>query len=148
METVRSEGDVIEPLVPWLWQNVLRLAFYLLIASLVSAVLFVFLDPAFEAGDVVWVTLALFAGGGLYCLPGAAIWLVILSRLSPDVSIRRRKVIAILTAPLLVGLVWIVLLWSLIPVLAGWFGVVLPAGAGLVVRLRERSRAPVLDLAF
>jgi hypothetical protein len=95
METVRSEGDVIEPLVPWLWQNVLRLAFYLLIASLVSAVLFVFLDPAFEAGDVVWVTLALFAGGGLYCLPGAAIWLVILSRLSPDVPIRRRKVIAI-----------------------------------------------------
>ena len=109
--------------------------------------LFVFLDPAFEAGDVVWVTLALFAGGGLDCLPGAAIWLVILSRLSPDVPILRRKVIAILTAPLLVGLVWIVLLWSLIPVLAGWFGV-LPAGAGIVVRLRERSRAPVLDLAF
>ena len=148
METVRSEADVIEPLVPWLWQNVLRLAFYLLIASLVSAVLFVFLDPAFEAGDVVLVTLALFAGGGLYCLPGAAIWLVILSRLSPDVPIRRRKVIAILTAPLLIGLVWIVLLWSLIPVLAGWFGVILPAGAGIVVRLRERSRAQVLDLAF
>jgi hypothetical protein len=39
METVRSEGDVIEPLVPWLGQNVVRLAFYLLIASLVSAVL-------------------------------------------------------------------------------------------------------------
>ena len=54
METVRSEGDVIEPLVPWLWQNVLRWAFYLLIASLVSAVLSVFLDPAFEAGDVIW----------------------------------------------------------------------------------------------
>ena len=94
------------------------------------------------------VTLALFAGGGVYRLPGAAIWLVILSRLSPDVPIRRRKVIAILTAPLLVGLVWIVLLWSLIPVLAAWFGVLLPARAGIVVRLRERSRAPLLDLAF
>jgi hypothetical protein len=148
METVRSEGEDIEPLLPWLWQNVLRLAFYLLIASIVSAVLFMVPDPAFEAGDVVFLTLALFAGGGLYCLPGTAIWLVILSRLSPDVPIRRRKVIAILTAPLLVGLVWIVLLWSLIPVLAGWFGVILPAGAGLVVRLRERSRAPLLDLAF
>ena len=78
METVRSEGEVIEPLLPWLWENVLRLAFYLLIASLVSAVLFVIPDPAFEAGDVVFLTLALFAGGGLYCLPGAAIWLVIL----------------------------------------------------------------------
>jgi hypothetical protein len=148
METVRSEGEVIEPLLPWLWQNVLRLAVYLLIASIVSAVLFVVPDPAFEAGDVVSLTLALFAGGGLYCLPGAAIWLVILSRLSPDVPIRRRKVIAILTAAPLVGLVWIVVLWSLIPVLAGWFGVLLPAGAGIVVRLRERSRAPLLDLAF
>jgi hypothetical protein len=148
MQTVRSEGEVIEPLLPWLWQNVLRLAFYLLIASIVSAVLLVVPEPAFEAGDVVFLTLALFAGGGLYCLPGAAIWLVILSRQSPDVPIRRRKVIAILTAPLLVGLVWIVLLWSLIPVLAGWFGVILPAGAGIVVRLRERSRAPSLDLAL
>jgi len=117
METVRSERQVIEPLLPWLWQNVLRLAFYLLIASIVSAVLFVVPEPAFEVSDVVSLTLTLFAGGGPYCLPGAAIWLVILSRLSPDVPIRRRKVIAILTAPLLVGLVWIVLLWSLIPVL-------------------------------
>jgi hypothetical protein len=148
METVRTEGEDIEPLLPWLWQNVLRLAVYLLIASIVSAVLFVISDPAFEAGDVVFLTLALFAGGGLYCLPGTAIWLLILSRLSPDVPIRRRKAIAILTAPPLVGLVWIVLLLSLIPVLAGWFGVILPAGGGIVVRLRERSRAPLLDLAF
>jgi hypothetical protein len=73
---------------------------------------------------------------------------LILSRLSPDVPIRRRTAIAILTAPLLVGLVWIVLLLSLIPVLAGWFGVILPAGGGIVVRLRERSRAELLDLAF
>jgi hypothetical protein len=115
---------------------------------IVSAVLFVVPDPAFEAGDVVFLTLALFAGGGLYCLPGTAIWLVILSRLSTDVPIRCRKVIAILTAPLLVGLVWIVVLWSLIPVLAAWFGVILPAGAGFIVRLRERSRAPLLDLAI
>jgi hypothetical protein len=110
METVRSESEVIEPLLPWIWMNVVRLAVYLLIASIVSAVLFVVPDPAFEAGDVVFLTLALFAGGGLYCLPGTAIWLVILSRLSPDVPIRCRKVIAILTAPLLVGLVWIVVL--------------------------------------
>ena len=147
METVRSEGEVIEPLSPWLWQNVLRLAAYLLSASIVSAVLLVVPDPAFEAGGVVWVTLALFTGGGLYCLPGAAIWLVILSRVSPDVPIRRRKVIAILTAPPLVGLVWIVLLWSFNPMLAVWFGVILPAGAGIFVRLRERSRAPSVDLA-
>ena len=146
METVRSEGEVIEPLSPWLWRNVLRLAVYLLGASIVSAVLFVVPDSAFEAGDVVFLTLALFAGGGLYCLPGAAIWLVILSRLSPDLPIRRRKVIAILTAPPIIGLVWIVLLWSFIPELAVWFGVILPAGAGLVVRLRERSRSPLVDL--
>lgn len=148
METVRSEGEVVEPLVPWLWQNVLRLAVYLLIASIVSAVLFVVPEPAFEAGDVVFLTVGLFAGGGLYSLPGAAIWLVILSHVSPDVPIRRRKVIATLSAPLLVGLVWIVLLGSLIPVLAVWFGVILPAGAGIVVRPRERSRAPLVDLAF
>jgi hypothetical protein len=35
METMRSEGEVVEPLLPWLWQNVLRLAVYLLIASIV-----------------------------------------------------------------------------------------------------------------
>jgi hypothetical protein len=56
METVRSESEVIEPLLPWLWQNVLRLAVYLLIASIVSAVLFVVPDPDFEAGDVVSLT--------------------------------------------------------------------------------------------
>jgi hypothetical protein len=100
METMRSEGEVVEPMVPWLWQNVLRLAVYLLIASIVSAVLFVVPEPAFVAGDVVFLIVGLFAGGGLYCLPGAAIWLVILSRVSPDVPIRRRKAIAILTAPL------------------------------------------------
>jgi hypothetical protein len=148
METVRSEGEVIEPLLPWLWQNVLRLAVYLLIASIVSALFFVVADPAFEAGDVVFLTLALFAGGGLYCLPGTVIWLLVLSRLSLDLPIRRRKFAAILTAPPLIGLVWIVVLWSFIPELAFWFGVILPAGAGIVVRLREPSRAPLLDLAY
>jgi hypothetical protein len=146
METVRSEGEVIQPLLPW--QNVLRLAVYLFGASMASAVLFLAFDPAFKAGDVVFLTLALFAGGGLYCLPGTVIGLLVLSRLSPDLPIRRRKFAAILTAPLLIGLVWIVLLWSFIPVPAVWFGVILPAGAGIVVRLRERSRAPLLDLAF
>jgi hypothetical protein len=90
METVRSDGEVIEPLLPWLWQNVLRLAVYLLIASIVSAVLFVIPDPAFEGGDV--VSLSGWSSSG----PS-----------SP---------------------------------LAGWFGVILPAGAGIAVRLRERSR--------
>jgi hypothetical protein len=33
METVRSESEVIEPLLPWIWMNVVRLAVYLLIAS-------------------------------------------------------------------------------------------------------------------
>lgn len=140
----------MEPLLPWLWQNVLRLAVYLLIASIASAVLFVIPDPGFDAGDVVFLTLALFAGGSLYCLTGTVIWLLALSRPSPDLPIRRRKFAAILTAPPLIGLIWIIILWSIIPVLAVWFGVILPAGAGLVVGLRERSRSPLvdLDLAF
>ena len=56
----RSEATSSSPWSRWLWQNVLRVGHLRSIASIDSAELFAFLDPAFEADDVVWATLALF----------------------------------------------------------------------------------------
>jgi hypothetical protein len=68
------------------------------------------------------------------------------SRLSADVSTRRRRAIAVITAPPLIGIVWIVLFWPFTPVFVLVYGVLFPAGSGLIVRLRERSRSRSVDL--
>jgi hypothetical protein len=72
MESVRSEGDVMEPLLPWIGRNALRLVVYLLFASFASAVLFS-LDPALGVGDAGVMLIVIFFTGGLYSLPGGVI---------------------------------------------------------------------------
>ena len=142
MDLVRKEGEVIEPFLPWLGRNAIRLAVYLLIASVATALMLT-LDPS----DGVALSTVVFVGGGLYSLPGATIWILILSFLSPRASVRSRRTIAIVTAPLLIGIIWIFLFWDLSPVLALIYGVLFPAGSGFVVRLRGWSRAALIDTA-
>lgn len=151
MELVRAEGDVRGPLLTWFGVNFARLAGYFLVASFVSTTVFVLADPTLareRAGAVLVFTARTFLDGGLLALPGAVIWLWILSLLSPDLPARRRRLIAAVTAPPLIGVVWISeMLWSGSPswVLALIYGVLFPAGAAWVVRDREISKKPLVD---
>lgn len=128
---------------PWIGRNLLRLAAYLAVASLISTVTILALDrspPPFLSLETLRATLFgsmfMFFIGGAGCLPGLAAWLVVLNRVKAWSPSQRRRA-AVATAPL-VGLVWLVvgisrgdldgLIWGLV------FGVFWPLGAGLVVR--------------
>ena len=147
-EVAPVEVPAKEPLLPWLLVNAARLFLYLVTASLVSTLVFVLFDPTFEQtpGEVISATLFLAFYGGLFCLPGAIVWLLMLSRLLPESSIRRRRVVAILSGPPLIGIIWL-LFFVLVAeppasyVMAAIYGALLPAGAGVVVRLRHREEA-------
>ena len=121
----------------------MRLTIYLLFASVVSSSVAVLFDPTVR-GDmpdalagIGFIALYLFFIGGAGCLPGLAVWLVILNRLPSTWSRTKRRAGAVASAPL-VGLFWFVT-WLVIgePLGAVVFGLLWPLGAGLVVRLRE-----------
>jgi hypothetical protein len=128
---------------------------YLGVASLVSAPGFVLWEVprgtsvdglADFLGAVLAFFMALFLYGGAGCVPGLAVWLSILARLPSDLSSRNRRLIAVVSAPM-VGSFWLVLfLVENAPGLAIVFGLLWPIGAGFVVRLRAPLvAAPVTD---
>jgi hypothetical protein len=149
LKLVRREGEVREPIRHWIGANFARLVIYLSVVSFVSAVVFVIFDFTAEGevtpGAVIVWTGIIFFYGGLFALPGALLWLLIVSRLSPESSTRRRRTIAMLAAPPLIGIAWILIFGSLGDAagiaMALIYGVLLPAGSGLVVTLR-RARRP------
>ena len=124
-----------EPLVDWVLENLYRLFAYLFVASLLIAALFTFgSDDSFAT----WFG-AFFFVGGVYGIPGLVVWLVITANLPPEWSRLRRRVIAVATGPIIQILI---LRWLIQMGMRSWailFGVVLPAGAGLVIRLRQRG---------
>jgi hypothetical protein len=146
----RRDAEPKEPIRPWLLVNVARLAIYLTAAAFLTAVVFVVYEPgdhALESMEAVFgLTISFAALGALFGLPGTAVWLAILARLSPDASVLRRRLILVATGPPLIGIVWIVYFSGLeaFP-LALTHGLLLPAGSGLVVRLRRWERMRVLD---
>jgi hypothetical protein len=155
VEVVRHEGEIKEPLVPWFLVNGSRLLLYLCAASLASGVVWnIGLESTrLGADDVLSVTLMLIVVGGVGSLPGAVIWLLLVARLSPETPAPYRRRVAMLLAPLTIGLPWILLfsitgedLWG--PALGLVFGILFPAGSGLVIRLREVSRSDVVDVGF
>jgi hypothetical protein len=148
----RADGSEREPFSPWLAVNAARLVIYLLIASFGSSAFLALLSvPLVGTAEAETVTVGSVFGfglfsvlvGGLGSLPGAIIWLLIVSRLSTTSSVRRRRTIAALTAPPLIGIAWIVLFSVLAVdgdafgyVLASLYGVIFPAGSAWVIRLR------------
>lgn len=137
----------MEPIRGWLLVNVARLAIYLACASFASAVVFA-IDPdgGVEATGIIVLTPYLFGIAAFVGLPGTVVWLWIVAHLSPEWSVLKRRVIAMATGPL-IGIAWI-FFFGQDPdayVLALVFGVLLPAGCGLVVKLRQAQ--PVSGLS-
>jgi hypothetical protein len=46
--------------------------------------------------------------GAAVCVPGTAVWLAIVARLSPEGTVFRRRTVAVLAGPPLIGLGWLV----------------------------------------
>jgi hypothetical protein len=124
-----------EPLVGWVLENLYRLFAYLFVASLLIAALFTFGNADSFATGVG----AFFVVGGVYGIPGLILWLTITANLPPEWPRLRRRMIAVATGPIIQILIlrWLILMgtrsWAIL------FGIVLPAGAGLVIRLRQRG---------
>jgi len=141
-----------EPAGRWWFGNLLRLIAYLALAS-GAAGLVAALVPATRVGSEAVVRFngtasLLFVYGCILCLPGTVVWMFVLSRLPTTWTSRKRRTIALLTTPLIGGLV----VGATLPldtdpssgrfILAFVFGVLLPAGSAFVVRLREGSPVP------
>jgi hypothetical protein len=142
----RNDQPRLEPPLPWVIRNLGRLTVYLAVASLVSAPVFALMEPfaspwsAYYFRQQLGIALALFFYGGLGCLPGLAVWLVILARIPPRWSRLKQRVVATATAPV-IGAVWLsVFLAGDGYLLAFVFGLFWPLGSGLVVRLRGYAR--------
>jgi hypothetical protein len=143
-----SQDVKMEPIRGWLLVNVARLAIYLACASFASAVTFA-IDPSGGVGatGILLLTPYLFGIAAFFGLPGTVVWLWIVAHLSPEWSVVKRRLIAMATGPL-IGIAWILFFGqdpdAYVPALI--FGVVLPAGSGLVVKLRQAQPAAGLGL--
>jgi hypothetical protein len=140
LSTVRTDDAPKEPLLRWLAINVLRLALYLAVASFVSAIGYGLLQSAdLRSGEALFWTSLFFIVGGLLGIPGAVLWLSIVASLPTEWSSGRRRAFALATSPLIQ---FILLIASMAdPNAAAFsliFGILFPAGAAFVVRLRER----------
>jgi hypothetical protein len=130
----------LEPAVPWILTNLVRLTIYLAIASLVSGAVFAISDePDRLVQTILGNFLLLFLSGGSLCLPGLGIWLLILASLLPRSPRARQRPLAVATAPL-IGAFWLIFFLSGDLYLhALVFGVLWPLGAGFVVLLRGHA---------
>ena len=137
-----AERRTVETTASWVLANLARLTIYLAVASLISAAGLMGWDRSLAYGP----TLAEFAAfsaimfvvGGIGCLPGLAVWLIVLHRIR-DAPARSRRTVAVMTAPL-VGVIWLVAFTSSGSYLAGLlFGLFWPLGAGFVVRFRREE---------
>ncbi len=129
----------LEPFLRWVGSNVLRLSVYLAAASVGTAAVLTsdfFLPYTWE--EVVATAGYTFLAGGILGIPGTVLWLVLVSQLPPEWSARDRRMVAALASPMIQIVFLGVFLSGGARVLALIFGILLPAGSSLVVRLRER----------
>jgi hypothetical protein len=144
---LEQERQVLEAPLPWTLVNFARLAVYLVVASVATSIVFGSGGMRSDHRDLNevfdWLVIYFFTGG-LACLPGTILWLIIVARLSPELSSRKRRLIAAAIAPPLIGL----LLLMAFGEARGWllaliYGVLFPAGSAVVFRPRgfwRRSR--------
>jgi hypothetical protein len=137
-EPIRPHNVPREPLLAWLARNVLRLTVYLLVASFVLPLYSIVTDGGADGLDYVGLGTLYTLYGGVYGLPGTAAWLMILAYLPPEWSTFRRRALALALSPL-IQVFWLAFFVSIGYRLAALvFGLLLPAGAAFVLRLRER----------
>lgn len=112
---------------------------YLLLASLATAITAAVLTPdetglgGSTIGDVPFLTAIVAGFGGLLCLPGTVAWLVVVWKIPRRWRPLPRRAVAIASAPI-IGVLVIAYLWSTWGA-AFLFGLLLPLGAGVIVRL-------------
>lgn len=126
-----------EPLINWLLPNVYRMFLYHTVVCLGIAAAFTWkdfsLDRYLEAFYLYWTF------GGVLGLPGMAVWLGFNAVVPVTWSGAWRRAVAIATSPLIQAWwLWAFLSLELVEP-AILFGIVLPAGAGSVIRLRGRT---------
>ena len=136
--TLVADEVPLEPFLRWVGSNVVRLSIYLAAASVGTAAVLTsdFLPYTWE--EVLATAGYTFLAGGILGIPGTVLWLVLTSQLPPEWSARDRRVVAALASPLIQIILLGVFLSGDAHVLALIFGIFLPAGSSLVVRLRER----------
>jgi hypothetical protein len=140
---IRSDLEPKEPVLPWLVANVFRLAVYLAIASVGSAL--VYAAGADLKEQLFWAT-TFFIFSGLAGIPGTILWLMIVANLPPELSTSTRRILAVVASPLIQIILLVAALREYAEAFALFFGVVLPAGSAFVVRLRERRPSPTAPL--
>ena len=138
--TGRDPAGSREALRPWVRRNVARLGLYLLVASGLTAVFIVAALGIFSVPGLVYVWFTVFLAGGLFCLPGMCVWLVVIARLPLDSTTVVRRTIAV-GSGVIIGVPWQIafarISWGAVAI----WGVLLPMGSGLVVRFRGWSDA-------
>ena len=144
---IRSDLEPKEPVLPWVVGNVARLAVYLAFASFISAVGYGLLDPPrdffgvlFDV-EILWWAYTFFIIGALAGVPGTILWLMALASLPPELPAKQRRILAIATSLLIQIVLLGVFLSQQAFALAVIFGILFPASAAFVVRLRERRPA-------
>lgn len=139
LSTPAADDIPKEPLLRWAGINALRLTIYLALASLGTAAALVLPNGASDTWEEVAATAGYaFLVGGLLGIPGTVLWLLWVSQMPPEWSARDRRVYAALASPLIQVVLLGAFLSSGAHALALVFGLLLPAGSSLVVRLRER----------
>ncbi len=142
-----AETRADETTASWVFANLGRLTLYLAGASFLSASVLMGWETLEGVGGgglddairgTVGFGVVMFLFGGLGCIPGLAVWLVILHWIrARDAGTRR--MIAIVTAPL-VGILWLIYFAAFDAyAFAFVFGLFWPLGAGLVVRFRRET---------
>jgi hypothetical protein len=128
-----------EPFLRWLGTNVIRLAVYLGIVSVVLGSMTVLTDPSSTGvGGAAGSAAVFFLVGGLSGIPGTTVWLLIVSMLPTEWSSERRRLVALATTPLIqIVLLLAFLEWGFTTGVVV-IGLLLPAGSAFIVHLRER----------
>ncbi|HYY08981.1 MAG TPA: hypothetical protein VFA25_10305 [Actinomycetota bacterium] len=152
MRIAQEDDQRLEALLPWALVNIGRLTAYLLAASVASSLVLGssgMREADRSVNEIFDWSVIYFFSGGLICLPGTALWLIIVARLSPELSTKKRRLISAIIAPPLIGLVFLLVFVSA----RGWlfalaYGLMLPAGSALVIRLRGFWRPSRFEKAY
>lgn len=133
-----------EPLLRWFGINVLRLTLYLAVGSFAGSVFSLLTTEGSDPLGIPGLAVIYALYGGYFGVPGTLVWLLVVALLPPEWSPLRRRAVALAMSPI-IQVIWLVWLYSWGYFLAAAvFGLILPAGSALVVRLRERKPSSLL----
>lgn len=123
-----------EPFLDWLLPNLFRLyAYHFIVTIGLGAVLSFFygFEAVMPIASMMWMV------GGFFAIPGMLVWLSLVSLLPTTWHPLVRRGLAVATGPVIEVILLYGFLAASMYELALLFGIVLPACAGFVIRLRR-----------